>query len=170
MNEINMSRLSCIVLSLFPALWGIFSLLNNSADFANTARQAVGPLLTMQDTYQVPGLMWRAVSAPWAGMLGLACITLLESLAGIAAALGIVLMVKHLSHPYAQFAKGKAWAMLGALCAIAVWGIGFMVIAGDWFMAWQAKDNPLAVQLGALLYMVPNTLALIVLMLQRDAR
>ncbi|MBI3310358.1 MAG: DUF2165 domain-containing protein [Serratia liquefaciens] len=170
MNEINMSRLSCIVLSLFPALWGIFSLLNNSADFANTARQAVGPLLTMQDTYQVPGLMWRAVSAPWAGMLGLACITLLESLAGIAAALGIVLMLKHLGHPYAQFAKGKAWAMLGALCAIAVWGIGFMVIAGDWFMAWQAKDNPLAVQLGALLYMVPNTLALIVLMLQRDAR
>ncbi|MGO4743762.1 DUF2165 family protein [Serratia quinivorans] len=170
MNEINMSRLSCIVLSLFPALWGIFSLLNNSADFANTARQAVGPLLTMQDTYQVPGLMWRAVTTPWAGMLGLACITLLESLAGIAAALGIVLMLKHLGHPYAQFAKGKAWAMLGALCAIAVWGIGFMVIAGDWFMAWQAKDNPLAVQLGALLYMVPNTLALIVLMLQRDAR
>ncbi|CAI0753270.1 Uncharacterised protein [Serratia liquefaciens] len=43
MNEINISRLSCIVLSLFPALWGIFSLLNNTADFANTARHAVGP-------------------------------------------------------------------------------------------------------------------------------
>ena len=170
MNEINISRLSCIVLSLFPALWGIFSLLNNTADFANTARHAVGPLLTMQNTYQVPGLMWRAITAPWAGMVGLALITLLESLAGIAATLGIVLMVKHMGHPYATFARGKAWAMLGALCAIAVWGIGFMVVAGDWFMAWQAKEDPLAVQLGALLYMVPNTLALMLLMLQRDSR
>ncbi|WP_199635373.1 DUF2165 family protein [Serratia sp. PAMC26656] len=170
MNEIKVSRLSCIVLSLFPALWGIFSLLNNTADFASTARHAVAPLLSMQDTYQVPGLMWRAVTAPWAGMVGLALITLLESLAGIMAAFGIALMVKHLGHPYAAFAKGKAWAMLGAFCAIAVWGLGFMVVAGDWFMAWQARDNPLAVQLGALLYMLPNALALMFLMLQRDAR
>ena len=170
MNEITLSRLSCIVLSLFPALWGIFSLLNNTADFAGTARHAVAPLLSMQDTYQVPGLMWRAVTASWAGMVGLALITLLESLAGITAAFGIVLMVKHLSHPYAAFAKGKAWAMLGALCAIAVWGLGFMVVAGDWFMAWQARDNPLAVQLGALLYMLPNALTLMLLMVQRDAR
>ncbi|AEF44540.1 Protein of unknown function DUF2165, transmembrane [Serratia sp. AS12] len=170
MNEITVSRLSCIVLSLFPALWGIFSLLNNTADFASTARHAVAPLLSMQDTYQVPGLMWRAVTVPWAGIVGLALITLLESLAGITATFGIVLMVKHLGHPYAAFAKGKAWAMLGALCAIAVWGLGFMVVAGDWFMAWQARDNPLAVQLGALLYMLPNALALMFLMLQRDAR
>jgi predicted small integral membrane protein len=170
MNEITLSRLSCIVLSLFPALWGIFSLLNNTADFAGTARHAVAPLFSMQDTYQVPGLMWRAITAPWAGMVGLALITLLESLAGITAAFGMVLMVKHLGHPYAAFAKGKAWAMLGALCAIAVWGLGFMVVAGDWFMAWQARDNPLAVQLGALLYMLPNALALMLLMVQRDSR
>lgn len=31
MNEITLSRLSCIVLSLFPALWGIFSLLNTGS-------------------------------------------------------------------------------------------------------------------------------------------
>ncbi|CAI1527726.1 Predicted small integral membrane protein (DUF2165) [Serratia quinivorans] len=170
MNEITMSRLGCIVLSLFPALWGIFSLLNNTADFSGTAQHAVAPLLAMQDTYQVPGLMWRAISVEWAGQVGLAIITLLESVAGITAAFGVVLMLKHLGHSYAAFARGKAWAMLGALCAIAVWGLGFMVVAGDWFMAWQAKDNPLAVQLGAMLYMVPNTLALIFLMLQRDVR
>lgn len=170
MNEITVSRLGCIVLSLFPALWGIFSLLNNTADFSGTAQHAVAPLLAMQDTYQVPGLMWRAISVEWAGRVGLAMITLLESVAGITAAFGVLLMLRHLGHSYAAFARGKAWAMLGALCAIAVWGLGFMVVAGDWFMAWQAKDNPLAVQLGAMLYMVPNTLALIFLMLQRDVR
>ncbi|SVK53265.1 Predicted small integral membrane protein (DUF2165) [Acinetobacter baumannii] len=60
--------------------------------------------------------------------------------------------------------------MLGALCAITVWGVGFMVVAGDWFMAWQAKENPLAVQLGALIYLAPNAFALLFLMLQREPR
>ncbi|AQT63436.1 hypothetical protein B0W01_05235 [Serratia marcescens] len=170
MNEITVSRLGCIVLSLFPALWGLFSLLNNTADFAGTARNAVGPLLAMQDTYQTPGLMWRAISADWACMLGLAVITTLETLAGLFAAAGVVLMIGRLKGPYADFAKGKAWAMLGAICAIAVWGVGFMVVAGDWFMAWQAKKDPLAVQLGALIYLAPNAFALLFLMLQREPR
>ncbi|MDP8619471.1 DUF2165 family protein [Serratia marcescens] len=170
MNEITVSRLGCIVLSLFPALWGLFSLLNNTADFAGTARNAVGPLLAMQDTYQTPGLMWRAIGADWACMLGLAVITTLETLAGLFAAAGVVLMIGRFKDPYAAFAKGKIWAMLGALCAIAVWGVGFMVVAGDWFMAWQAKQDPLAVQLGALIYLAPNAFALLFLMLQREPR
>ncbi|ASM11110.1 hypothetical protein BMF90_06155 [Serratia sp. OLHL2] len=170
MNEITVSRLGCIVLSLFPALWGLFSLLNNTADFAGTARNAVGPLLAMQDTYQTPGLMWRAISADWACMLGLAVITALETLAGLFATAGVALMIGRLKGSYAAFAKGKAWAMLGALCAITVWGVGFMVVAGDWFMAWQAKKDPLAVQLGALIYLAPNAFALLFLMLQREPR
>ena len=113
MNEITVSRLGCIVLSLFPALWGLFSLLNNTADFAGTARNAVEPLLAMQDTYQTPGLMWRAISADWACMLGLAVITALETLAGLLATAGVALMIGRLKGPYAAFAKGKAWAMLG---------------------------------------------------------
>ncbi|MCP1065095.1 DUF2165 family protein [Serratia symbiotica] len=51
-----------------------------------------------------------------------------------------------------------------------MWGLGFMVVAGDWFMAWHAKENPLAIQLGALVYMLSNTPVLIVLMQQRDKR
>ncbi|MFZ5177717.1 DUF2165 family protein, partial [Enterobacter kobei] len=68
------------------------------------------------------------------------------------------------------FTVGKSWAMLGACCAILVWGIGFMVVAGDWFMAWQAKENPLATQLGALLYAAPNMLAIVILMLHKEKK
>lgn len=168
MNEITVSRLGCIVLSLFPALWGLFSLLNNTVDFVGTAHNVVGPMISMQDTYQTPGLMWRAITASWAGMLGLAIITTMESLAGILGALGVVMMVIRLKSPYTVFANGKSYAMLGALCAIAVWGIGFMVVAGDWFMAWEAKDNPLSLQLGALIYLTPNAFALLFMMLQRE--
>ncbi|WP_262772069.1 hypothetical protein [Enterobacter asburiae] len=47
MNESVMSRLAFIMLALFPALWGIFSLMNNIADFEGTAANAVAPLLSM---------------------------------------------------------------------------------------------------------------------------
>jgi predicted small integral membrane protein len=169
MNERMVSRLICLVMALFPALWGIFSLMNNLADFDDTVNNAVAPLLSMQDTYQVPGLMWRAIATPGAAGVGLALITTTEALAGVFACTGLLLMLRHLFSPYPQFATGKACAMLGAGCAVMVWGVGFMVVAGDWFMAWQAKDNPLATQLGALLYTAPNMLALLYFLGQKES-
>lgn len=168
MDHVRTSRLACIVVSLFPALWGLFSLLNNVSDFSDTARQAVAPLLSMQDTYHVPGQMWRALSASWAPLIGLGFITLMETLAGMLAATGIVVMLKNFRRNYADFARAKAWAIAGACCAILVWGIGFMVVAGDWFMAWEAKTAPLSTQLGAMMYTLPCMLALGILMLHRE--
>ncbi|MEQ4958859.1 DUF2165 family protein [Enterobacter hormaechei] len=168
MNEIKISRLVCLVMAMFPALWGIFSLMNNLTDFAGTASNAVGPMLSMRDTYHVPGQIWRAVNIPFAPYVGLAVITSVEALAGIFASVGVVLMLVSYPRSYHKFAVGKAWAMLGATCAILVWGVGFMVVAGDWFMAWQAKESPLSTQLGALIYMVPNALALIIFMVHKE--
>ncbi|MEH4266402.1 DUF2165 family protein [Klebsiella aerogenes] len=168
MNELRISRLVCLVMALFPALWGIFSFMNNIADFAGTARNAVEPMLLMKDTWNIPGQIWRAINLPEAPYIGLAVITTMETLAGILASVGLILMLRNFTKPYQQFSTGKAWAMAGATCAILVWGVGFMVVAGDWFMAWQAKENPLSTQLGALLYMVPNTLALIVFLSHKE--
>lgn len=168
MSELRVSRLICLVMALFPALWGIFSFMNNIADFSGTAQHAVEPMLSMKDTYNIPGQMWRAINLPEAPYIGLAVITMMETLAGILASVGLILMLRSLTKPYQQFSTGKAWAMAGATCAILVWGIGFMVVAGDWFMAWEAKENPLSIQLGALLYMVPNTLALIVFLSHKE--
>lgn len=168
MNESVISRLACIVMALFPALWGIFSLMNNLADFDGTAANAVAPLLSMQDTYHIPGMMWRAITLPQASVMGLAIITTMETLAGLFACVGILRMLTSITGPSSRFVAGKSWAMLGACCAILVWGIGFMVVAGDWFMAWQAKENPLATQLGALLYTAPNMLALVIFILHKE--
>lgn len=169
MNERAISRLTCIVMAFFPALWGIFSFMNNISDFEGTASNAVAPLLSMQDTYHVPGMMWRAITSPQAPFIGLACITTMETLAGIFACTGIFRMLKNLTGPYPLFVAGKSWAMLGACFAVLVWGIGFMVVAGDWFMAWQAKENPLSTQLGAFLYAAPNMLALVIFMLHKES-
>ncbi len=168
MKENTTKRVVCIIMALFPALWGIFSFLNNTADFSGTAENAVKPLLAMNDTYNIPGQMWRAITLDWAPYAGLAAITTMETLAGILAMVGVLKMLASIRGSYENFARGKVWAMLGALCAVCVWGIGFMVVAGDWFMAWQAKENPLNTQLGAMLYTLPCMLCLVILMLHKE--
>ena len=168
MCEKLIKRLACIVMALFPALWGLFSFLNNTADFSGTAQNAVAPLLSMADTYGNPALTWRAITFSWAPYVGLGAITTMETLAGILATIGVLKMVTSIGKDYSTFARGKSWAMLGALCAIGVWGIGFMVVAGDWFMAWQAKENPLNTQLGALLYSLPSMMAVVLLMVHKE--
>ncbi|MEN5246609.1 DUF2165 family protein [Brucella pseudintermedia] len=169
MNEIIIKRFPCIIMSLFPALWGIFSLLNNTADFSGTAENAIRPLLAMSDTYGIPGQTWRAITASWVPYAGLAVITAMETLAGVLATIGFVKMVVNLRGSYAKFSSGKNWTILGACCAVAVWGIGFMVIAGDWFMAWETKENSLNTQLGALLYALPSMMCIVIMFSHRES-
>lgn len=168
MNELSISRLACVVFSLFPALWGVFGFMNNTANFTETAKNAVEPLLSMRDTYNIPGQAWRAINSEWLSFFVLGLITSLETASGFLSCIGIAIMLSNLKADYTAFAKGKSWVMLGAISAIFVWGIGFMVIAGDWFMAWQAKSNPLSTQLGAMIYMLPCAMTVITLMIHRD--
>ena len=44
-----------------------------------------------------------------------------------------------------------------------------MVVAGDWFLAWEAPKDPLGTQLGAMIYFfLPCALALIVAVLDQE--
>jgi predicted small integral membrane protein len=58
--------------------------------------------------------------------------------------------------------------ILACLCAVLVWGVGFMVVAGDWFLTWEANKDPLGVQLGAMIYFLPCALALVLAMTHRE--
>ncbi len=161
-------RFALIVMALFPALWGVLGDLNNAADFSGTANNAVRPVIEMTNTYGNPWQTWRAITAPWAAPVGLVVIMTVETAAGILATIGIVVMLVNIRGSAAAFAKGKVWMILACLFAILVWGVGFMVVAGDWFLAWQAKNEPLATQLGAMIYFLPCALALIVAMIHQE--
>jgi predicted small integral membrane protein len=161
-------RLALIVMALFPALWGLLGDLNNATDFSSTASNAVRPLIEMTNTYGNPWQTWRAISAPWAASVGLVLIMAAETTAGILGIISIVVMLVNIRGNAAAFAKGKAWMILACLFAILVWGIGFMVVGGDWFLAWQANKEPLATQLGAMIYFLPCALALIVAMIHQE--
>ena len=159
-------RFALIVMALFPALWGLLGGLNNATGFTGTVNNAVGPLIAMTDTFGNPLQNWRAITAPWAATAGLVLIMSMETLAGILGVVALAVMLANIRGGAADFAKGKAWMILACLCAILVWGVGFLVVAGDWFLAWQAK-NP-QVQSGAMIYFLPCALALILAMTHRE--
>jgi predicted small integral membrane protein len=161
-------RLALIVMALFPALWGLLGFLNDATDFNGTVNNAVRPMIAMTNTYDNPWQTWRAITAPWAAPVGLAAIMTTEGIAGILGAIGVATMLVNLRASAAAFARGKAWMILGCLAAVLVWGIGFLVIAGDWFLAWERNKDPLNAQAGAMIYFLPCALALIAALIHRD--
>ncbi|MGO8800356.1 MAG: DUF2165 family protein [Roseiarcus sp.] len=164
----TVKRLALIVMALFPALWGVLGDLNNATAFTSTADNAVAPLIAMTNTYGNPWQTWRAITAPWAAPVGLAIIMAVETSAGILGVIAVVVMLLNLRASPAAFAKGKAWMILACLAAILIWGVGFMVVAGDWFLTWQAKTDPVATQLGAMIYFLPCALGLVVAMSHQE--
>jgi predicted small integral membrane protein len=167
-NERVVKRFALIVMALFPALWGLLGDLNNATDFTGTANNAVRPMIAMTNTYGNPWQTWRAITATWAAPVGLVIIMTVETIAGILGTLSIVLMLANIRGSVAAFARGKALMILSCLFAILVWGVGFMVVAGDWFLAWEANKDPLSTQLGAMIYFLPCAIALIVAMIHRE--
>ncbi|MER9680452.1 DUF2165 domain-containing protein [Mesorhizobium sp. M0184] len=167
-NPRSVGRLGLIVMALFPTLWGFLGLLNDATDFKDTLVNAVKPMIEMTNTYGNPWQQWRAITMPWAAPVALVGIMAVETLAGIFGLIGLVLMLRKLVGSSSDFAHGKAWMMLGCRCAILVWGIGFTVIAGDYFLSWEAKTMPLSNQLGGTIYFLPNALGLILATLHRE--
>ena len=168
MDMRTVQRFALIVMVLFPAIWGWLGLLNDATDFTDTAQNAVKPMIEMTDTYGNPWQTIRAIKAAWAPPVALVGIMAAETLAGLFGTIGLVLMLAHVRGSAANFARGKAWMILGSLMGVLVWGVGFMVIAGDWFLAWEASTNPLNTQLGAMVYFLPCALALVVAMIHRE--
>lgn len=161
-------RLVLIVFALFAAIWGALGVLNDATDFTDTAQNAVKPLIEMTNTYGNPWQTLRAIKFAWAPPVALVGIMIGEAITGILAFIGLILMVAHLGGTPAAFARGKMWMMLGSAMGVLVWGVGFMVIAGDWFLAWEASTAPLNTQLGAMVYFLPCALAVIAAMVHRE--
>lgn len=168
MDEKKTYRFVLIAFALFPTLWGFLGFLNNTSGFTSTAEFAIKPMLAMSDTYGNSAQTWRAISWGFAPVLSLILITTVETLAGIFGLIGLLKLVKNFNRPYQDFQSGKSFVVLGATLAILVWGIGFMVIAGDWYLAWQAKVNPLNTQIGGMIYALPNMITVVIYMLHRE--
>lgn len=160
-------RFSIILMALFPTLWGIFSFLNNTSGFEGTVKYAVAPILSMADTYGNPAQTWRAITSPFMAQLGLVLITIFETLAGLLGLWSILNMIKCIKKPYSEFQQAKVPLIMACILAVLVWGVGFSVIAGDYFLAWQSKTT-LDTQIGGLIYAIPCFLTMILAVVHRE--
>lgn len=160
-------RYTLIALALFPALWGVFSFLNNTSGFDSTLQYAVKPMLSMEDTYNNPAQTWRAIKADWIAFLGLIMITAMETTAGVLGCIAIYKMFMARNESYTKFLVGKMFLIGGCLAAVMVWGIGFMVVAGDWFLSWQSKGG-INGQLGAMMYTMPCLVILLIAVVHKE--
>jgi len=160
MNFNKTIRWSLILMALFPTLLGLLAFLNNTSGFADTVKYAVGPTIAMTDTYGNSAQIWRAMTAPIFAQIALIMITLFETAAGITGAIAIYKMIKTINAPFEAFQKAKAFLVLACTLAILVWGIGFVVIAGEFFLSWQSKTT-IQTQLAGLINALPCFLVLL---------
>ena len=147
--------------------WGMFAFLNNVSGFDSTLEYAVTPMLSMEDTYDNPAQTWRAIKADWLAFLGLILITAMQTTAGILGFIAIYKMFVMRHESYDKFIIGKMFLISSCLTAVMVWGIGFMVIAGDWFLAWQSKGG-FNLQFSAMIYTLPCLLILLIAIVHQE--
>ncbi|NJO13307.1 MAG: DUF2165 domain-containing protein [Gammaproteobacteria bacterium] len=137
-------RWSKAVIALMPALLGTFALFNNVSDYTGTVRNVLQPILCMQQTFDNPQQTWRAICSPPVFHLVYLTVMAVEALIAVLGWLGVLSIVRALRQPAPAFAAACGPTTLACLIGIAVWGIGFFVIIGDWFLVWQGALKPFA--------------------------
>jgi predicted small integral membrane protein len=160
MNFNKTVRWAILLTALFPTFFGLLALLNNTSGFSDTVQYAVGPTIAMTDTYGNPAQTWRAITSPIIAQIALIVITLFEASAGVVGAIAMYKMLKTINQPFEQFQQAKSLLIISCTLAILVWGIGFAVIAGEFFLTWQSKTT-IETQLGGLIYTIPCFLVMI---------
>lgn len=96
-------------------------------------------VLSMDATFPGNTLMHRAITDPQMWKLAYAAIIAGEALSGVLLALGALDMLFSLRNA-PRFVKAKGLVAAGVGVGFAVYFVGFMLVGGEYFAMWQAKD------------------------------
>ncbi|MDF2998794.1 MAG: hypothetical protein K0R27_4431 [Xanthobacteraceae bacterium] len=96
-------------------------------------------VLSMDTTFPGNALMHRAITDPETWKLAYTAIIAGEALSGVLLALAALDMLFALRNGE-RFAKAKGLVAAGVGVGFAVYFLGFMVVGGEYFAMWQAKD------------------------------
>lgn len=137
-------RWSKAVIALMPALLGTFALFNNVSDYAGTLQNVLRPIMCMENTFNNPAQTWRAICSPPVFHATYILVMAVETVIAVLGWLGVLGIVRAIKQPPPAFAAACGVTSLACLIGIAVWGIGFFVVIGDWFLVWQGPLKPFA--------------------------
>ncbi len=110
--------------------------LGNIADY-DSNWQFVRHVLAMDTTFLSPALMGRAITDESLQRLAYHLIIAWEAATASVLALAAVLMAARLRRP--NFATARAAAIVGLAMGFLLYGVGFLVVASEWFAMWQSQ-------------------------------
>ena len=110
--------------------------LGNVTDY-DSNWQFVRHVLAMDTTFLSPALMGRAVTDEAAQRLAYHLVIGWGAAPGLGLGAAAVLMVVRLGRP--GFERGRAMAVAGLAMGFLLYGVGFLVVASEWFAMWQSQ-------------------------------
>jgi predicted small integral membrane protein len=128
-----------IVLVAGMALFLTLAVLGNLL-MADAASGAVKAAVAMETTFKHPAVMWRAVTSPvWVYVI-FGAIVLAEAASAVLCWAGTARMWSARKADAVSFYRASGLARVGLGVTAAVYFIGWLVIASEWFEMWQSKD------------------------------
>ena len=127
-----------IILVSGTALLLTFAVLGN-VTMPDVGVVAVKTTVGMETTFKHPGAMWRAITSPALVYTIFGCIVLVEAIAAALCWIGAVRMWAA-RRESALFQRAASVARLGLGVTAALYFIGWLVIAGEWFEMWQSQQ------------------------------
>ncbi len=133
----------CIVRYCKAALVAVVAIFFSIIAFDNVVDydsnwQFVQHVLSMDTIFPNSSLKWRAITNPTLQMLGYWAIIAAEAATAILLWWGVVLLVKA-APDVARFATAKSIAVAGLTLGFIIFGLGFVVVGGEWFAMWQSQ-------------------------------
>ncbi|MFM9373158.1 DUF2165 domain-containing protein [Streptomyces sp. Da 82-17] len=119
------------------ALYMTLVVFGNITDFG-TNQQFVQHVLSMDTTFKDPDLMWRAVESPALQNAAYIAVIAWEALTAVVLLTATWFWITGLRHH--AYDHARAASTVGLVMVLLLFGVGFLVIGGEWFVMWQSSD------------------------------
>lgn len=131
------ARFFQLILVLIPAMEGTLAIMNNIQGGQNTLTNVIIPLLSMSNVQPEFMHSVRAITNPNLQVLFYYFMSCMEGTVGLLGVISLLKMLLCFNHDHSTFVQAQAWGRAACCLGVAVWGVGFFVLGGDFFLAWQ---------------------------------
>ncbi len=131
-------RLAKILTITALAAFALIVAWDNIVDYYSNY-EFVKHVLSMDTTFAASTLRDRAITNETLWHVAYALIIAMEALTGLLLAFGALALLARLRSPATIFNRTKTLAVAGLTTGFALWFVGFLVVAGEYFAMWQSK-------------------------------
>ena len=132
-------RCSKILLVASVALFTTLVVFNNITDYGSNYA-FVEHVLRMDTTFPNNKGMWRAITSPTLHHAAYVLIILMEGITALLCWAGAIKLLGALRTEGIKFNQSKKVAIAGLTLGFCLWFMGFIGIAGEWFLMWQSAQ------------------------------